>query len=100
MCVCILQTNTYQAVLITDGSKSFAIFTYQCGAMTWHGNATIGFNAGGTFFENHYLSGTTNAHLISCSNFSHTVWANLVYRLIPRGIVQYDPYAHFVIRYN
>jgi hypothetical protein len=79
------QTNTYQAVVITNGTESFVVFTYQCGAMTWHGNATIGFNAGGTWFENHPFSGTVNANLIACTNSSQTVWTNLVYKLTPRG---------------
>ena len=80
------QTNTYQAVVITDGSESFAIFTYLCGAMAWHGNATIGFNAGGTWFENHVLSGTAGANSIACTNRSSSVWTNVVYKLTPRGM--------------
>lgn len=81
----LFQTNTYQVVVITDGAESYAVLTYQCGAMTWHGNATTGFNAGGTWFENHPLSRTVNSNTIACTNNSQTVWTNLVYKLTPRG---------------
>ena len=30
-----LQTNTYQAILSTDGSRSYALFLYQSGGMQW-----------------------------------------------------------------
>lgn len=41
-CLCItLQVNTFQAVLVTDGRYSFAIFNY--GPMTW----TTGTASGG-----------------------------------------------------
>ena len=79
------QVNTYQAIVITNTTKSFAIFTYQCGAMSWHGNATIGFNAGGNFHENHPLSGSAGVSSIACENSSRTVWRNLIYELTPRG---------------
>lgn len=29
------QTNTYQAILSTDGSSSYALFLYQSGGMRW-----------------------------------------------------------------
>jgi len=70
---------------VTDGDQSYVVFTYQCGAVTWPGNATIGFNAGGTLFQNHPLSGTTAASDIACLNYSTTVWTNLIYRLTPSG---------------
>lgn len=79
------QINTHQTIVITNGTESFAVFTYLCGAMAWHGNATIGFNAGGTFFKNHPLSGTADVSSIACEDSSHMVWTNLVYKLTPRG---------------
>ena len=30
------QTNTYQAILSTDGSRSYALFLYQSGGMQWN----------------------------------------------------------------
>ena len=80
------QVNSYQAIVITNGTKSFAVFTYQCGAMAWHGSATIGFNSGGAYFENHPLSGTANVNSVACENSRLSVWTNLVYELTPRGI--------------
>ncbi|NXY78680.1 MUC4 protein, partial [Glareola pratincola] len=44
------QTNTYQAVLTTDGNRSFALLLYQDGGMRWDyaklaaGNVLIGFS--------------------------------------------------------
>ena len=72
--------------MITNGTDSYAVFTYLCGALTWHGNATIGFNAGGTWFENHPVSGTINANSIACTNNSKALWTNFVYKLTPKGI--------------
>ena len=80
------QTNSYQGIVITDGRESYALFTYQCGSMSWHGNATVGFNAGGTLYENHPLAGTSSANSVSCLSYSTAVWMNLVYKLTPTGM--------------
>ena len=41
------QTNTFQCVLITDGTNSFVIFLYADNLIQWSlGNAQAGFNAG------------------------------------------------------
>ena len=79
------QTNSYQAILITNGTHSYAIFTYQCGSMGWaradYSDATygtIGYWADGDFFKNHPLSGISLANEIACVN---TFWSNLGYRL-------------------
>ena len=85
MCTIAIQTNSYQGIVITDGTDSFAVFTYQCGAMTWSGNATIGFNAGGSQFENHPLSGSSIAQSIGCMNYNSTVWTNLLFKLTPNS---------------
>ena len=71
MATCLLQTNTYQAVIITDGVYSSTLFTYTCGDLEWSatGNrpAVVGYNAGGTYFENHRSSGfDTVANDVSC----------------------------------
>ena len=76
-----LQTNTFQAVVITSGVESYALFTYQCGSMEWSGGATIGFNTDDTFFMNHRLSGTARANEIACLNSPTTIWSNVVYQL-------------------
>eukprot|EP00731_Ephydatia_muelleri_P005385 Em0002g1561a len=32
------KTNTYQAIIITDGIQSYTVFTYQCGSLEWSTN--------------------------------------------------------------
>ncbi|XP_016055646.1 PREDICTED: mucin-4 [Miniopterus natalensis] len=55
-------TNTYQAILSTDGSRSFALFLYQSGGMQWDvsqhpGNwALMGFSSGDGYYENSPLT--------------------------------------------
>ena len=75
-------TNTFQVVLITDGTKSYTVFTYECPDVQWGNDATIGFNAGGTYFENHEYSGSTNAPGIDCIAQPEIV-SNIVYDLVP-----------------
>ncbi|XP_042526209.1 mucin-4 [Dipodomys spectabilis] len=51
-------TNTYQAILTTDGSRSYALFLYQRGGMQWHvtqrphSSVVMGFSSGDGYFEN------------------------------------------------
>lgn len=92
-----MQTNSYQGIVITDGTDSFAVFTYQCGAMTWSGNATIGYNAGGSQFENHPLSGSSNTESIGCMNYNNTVWTNIVFKLTPNSKTTYQLIVYIII---
>ena len=67
----LLQTNTYQAIVITDHEMSYAIFTYNCGQLQWAGLGapfpTIGFySSSDGIFENHPLTGQRNAFEIAC----------------------------------
>ncbi|XP_065884099.1 mucin-like protein isoform X2 [Dysidea avara] len=76
------QMNTYQAVVITDGSESYAVFTYMCDLMKWSGlynNPTIGFNAAGTFFANHPLTANRDANQIDCTG-EHQ-YNNVMYKI-------------------
>ena len=75
--VCILQENTFQAILITDGTYSYTIFIYQCGLMGWDNGATIGFNAAGEMFANHDPSTSE----VACLNIPSTPWSNVIFRL-------------------
>lgn len=75
------QTNTYQAILITDGMESYAIFIYLCGALTWSGSATVGYNADGVLHTSFPLSGTDDVKLVSCLDFPQRSWSNLIYPL-------------------
>ena len=75
------QNNSYQAVLVTDGiNKSFAIFTFKCGSLGWSGRATVGFNAGGSYYANHPLSRSKLSNAIACAN-PDSEWNNIVYDL-------------------
>ncbi|XP_027956884.1 mucin-4 [Eumetopias jubatus] len=55
-------TNTYQVILSTDGSRSYALFLYQSGGMQWDvtqrpGNPVLmGFSSGDGHFENSPLT--------------------------------------------
>ena len=44
MCALLLQANTFQAVIATDGQRTYALFIY--GDIEWGNRATVGFNAG------------------------------------------------------
>ena len=76
-----MQTNTYQAIVITDGEQSYAIFTYLCGAMNWHGYATIGINSDGNFYTNYPLSGTSSVTEVACLEYPDSLLKNLIYPL-------------------
>ena len=76
-----LQNNTFQALLITDGESSYTIFTYQCGLMDWSRFPTIGFNAAGVNFENHPNTGSIFARGIACLNQPISIWYNVMYRV-------------------
>ena len=67
--------------MATDGTLSYAIFTYQCGGLSWnvtglHDSAGIGFSIGQDFFNNHELSLTPSVNDIACLNGE---WNNVVY---------------------
>lgn len=55
-------TNTYQAILSTDGSRSYALFLYQSGGMRWdvtqglYNRVLMGFSSGDGYFENSPLT--------------------------------------------
>jgi hypothetical protein len=57
--------STFQAVLITDGYDSYAVFIYQCGGMEW-GGATIGWGYSRDLYEEHYLSEASYSNDIGC----------------------------------
>ena len=65
-----IQSNTYQAIVITNHEESYAIFTYNCDQLQWAGMGsfpTIGFySASDGIFENHPLTGQMNAIQIAC----------------------------------
>lgn len=66
-CICdlmsyLLQTNNYQAIVVTNNTRTFVIFTYTCGEIQWSSlgrnrAAVVGYNARGDYFDNHPSSG-------------------------------------------
>ena len=63
-------TNTFQAVLATDGTRSYAIYTYKCGELNWvKHSAGIGYSASANFSAEHFLSrNSSTINNISCIN--------------------------------
>ncbi|XP_058045148.1 mucin-4 [Ahaetulla prasina] len=61
------QTNTYQAILTTDGYRTYALFLYQDGGMQWDytklsaPNVLIGYTSGDGYFKNDNLMTQTPA---------------------------------------
>lgn len=82
--------NSLQAVLITNGTTSYAVFTYQCGSLSWSRNTIIGYNAAGRIFENHPLSGR-NARNIACTNAPVSNWTNVLYNLTGFNVTLTEP---------
>ena len=77
-----LQPNTFQVVVASNKTISYAIFTYKCGFLHWTDyNATIGYSAGPKYFNNHPLSKTPNVVNIDCLNYPTSNWSNVVYNL-------------------
>ena len=69
-------------MVASQGSTSYAIFTYKCNLLRWtRRNAAIGYSAGQNYFENHPLSRTSRVTDIDCLNYPSSVWSNVVYNL-------------------
>ena len=86
--------NTFQAVLITNGTASYAVFTYPCGSINWSTPSTvIGYNAAGLAFSNHPMSGR-DAKNLGCENSPASNLSNVFYDLIKTAetITEPDPY--------
>ena len=82
-----LTTNTFQGVIITDGSTSYdgptsyAVFLYYCPSMEWSGNAVIGWQASSSRYRNHPLSGTSNAKQVACLNTATSSYNTVLFKL-------------------
>ena len=80
--------------MITNGTKTYAVFTYHCDDITWASpgnNTVIGFYTGGTSYENHPLSGTPDASDIDCESYPPSLWNNIVYDVNPLGSNDTNP---------
>ena len=77
-----VEPNTFQAVLATDGTRSYATFTYECGKLNWVDyGAAIGFSASDDFFAEHPLSRKLRVNEIACINRNSSKWSNLAYKI-------------------
>ena len=91
------KSNTFQAVLATDGIRFYAIYTYKCGELNWAhshtgGYAVIGVDFSPYLFAEHPLSRKPNVTEIACINNDTSVWSNVVYTLHQQIIsVTFDP---------
>ena len=69
-------------MVASQGSSSYAIFTYKCDFLHWTRNiAAIGYSAGYEVFANHLFSKTSRVTDIDCVNYPSSVWSNVVYDL-------------------
>ena len=75
------QTSTFQGILVTDFTRSFAVFTYRCGDLEYSNGATIGFSSGDGLFANHQATLLGSAQSIACLNEPNSPWVNVVYEL-------------------
>ena len=77
------QTNTFQAIIITDVFTTYVIYTYKCGELEWTGpdfrHAVVGYNIPGAGFRNEPLSATSGIHSIACRNQPFSDIVNIVY---------------------
>ena len=85
------QRNTFQGIVITNGSKTYAVYTYHCNDIEWSDGSVIGFNAGGSYYANHPLSDSIAASDIDCVHRPGSEWNNVVYDLNPNGTVVLTP---------
>ena len=83
-CACItimysIQSNTFQGILITDGSSSYAVFIYNCSNMEW-GGSVINWYQSETHYAVYYASGLSNSNRAVCG-YQTTIFTTLVYRI-------------------
>ena len=76
-----LQTNTFQGILATDFVRSFAVFTYMCGDLSYSADTVIGFFSEDGLNATHPASDRWNAMAIACLNYPDNPWVNVVYEL-------------------
>ena len=87
-------TNTFQGVLITDGSTSYAVFLYHCPSMEWSRNAVIGWQASSSRYRNHPLSGNSDASEVACLN-PDSSYNTVIFQLNSVGKSLYTPHSLF-----
>ena len=78
--------DSFQGVLVTDGTKSYCLFLYQCDLLE-SSRASIGFSSSGNFFFNHQLSLSPSSSEVACGNTPDSNWNSLLYQIHYDGIV-------------
>ena len=69
-------------MIASQGTMSYAIFTYKCNLLQWTKySAIIGYSAGPDSFAYHPLSRTSKVTDIDCLNNPSSVWSNVVYNV-------------------
>ena len=66
---------------MTDFSRSFAVFTYRCGDLSYSNGASIGYDTPHGLFANHPASTRGRAEYIDCFNAPASPWVNVIYEL-------------------
>ena len=93
-----LQTNTYQALVISNGLETFTVFIYNCDLLNWIGRqgsyASIGFSVHGQTedfpnFENSIFSQKATVKNTACRNMPFNIlYSTIVYRVGVAGTVE------------
>ena len=68
-------------MIVTDFERSFAVFIYYCGDLSFSNGATIGFATTDGLFANHPASLRGSAQAIACFNSPASPWVNVVYEI-------------------
>ena len=92
-----LQSNTFQAVVTTDGFDSHAIFSYQCGLLNWKSTdgAVIGYSVDNKYYDNNIFSMSSNISNIACQQSPDSVWNSVLYN-IGKSTVHYKIYIYIL----
>ena len=77
-----LQRNTFQGIIVTNFTRSFAVFIYYCGDLTFSSGATITPDG---LFANHPATFSGSAQSIACMNSPASPWVNVVYEITTSG---------------
>ena len=72
-------SNTFQGILISNGTSSYAVFIYDCSNMEW-GHGVIGWQQSTTQYASHSNSGLISSNEAVCG-FQTISFTSLVYRI-------------------
>ena len=89
--------NSYQAILITNGLRSFAVFIYNCDRLDPQSVAGIGYYFNESVQMEHILSSTSTSSRIACENTPCTPWNSIVYPLFGKCNFQYTVLSIFCL---